>query len=168
MGPGHLAHPRQAMLDNCAAWIDEECAHFGIPKVRLTAAQAQAGGTGVCGHVDLGSAGGGHWDPGPDFPWDVVLSGTTPPGTPAPTPPAAAGTAPPWPGVYLSDYTEHPSARTWQTQMASRGWDIVADGMYGPASADVCRTFQAEKGLVPVDGVVGPDTWAAAWTAPVT
>ena len=77
-----LAHP--GMLDNCSRWIAEECAHFGIPKVRLTAAQAQGGGAGVCGHVDLGAAGGGHWDPGPDFPWDVVLGGTTP--TPAPKP----------------------------------------------------------------------------------
>ena len=77
-----LKHP--VMLENCRQWIAEECAHFAIPKVRLTAAQAQGGVAGVCGHVDLGAAGGGHWDPGPDFPWDVVLGGTTP----TPTPPA--------------------------------------------------------------------------------
>ena len=72
-----LGHP--TMLNNCAAWLREECAAFGIPWVRLTAAQAQDGrSSGICGHVDLGAGGGGHWDPGPDFPWDVVLSGATP------------------------------------------------------------------------------------------
>jgi hypothetical protein len=65
-------HPN--MLANCAAWIAEEAAAFAIPIVRLTAAQAQSNGRGVCGHVDLGSGGGGHWDPGPGFPMDQVIS----------------------------------------------------------------------------------------------
>ena len=72
------------MLDNCRQWIAEECAHFGIPRVKLSAAEAQGGAAGVCGHVDLGQAGGGHWDPGPGFPWDVVLGGATPTPTPEP------------------------------------------------------------------------------------
>lgn len=157
-----LGHP--VMLDNCKAWIAEECAAFGIPNVRLTAAQAQSGQAGVCGHVDLGSAGGGHWDPGPDFPWDIVVGGAAP----APAPPAPpAGAAPPWPGIYLRNFTSSPHATTWQAQMANRGWQLDVDGMYGDESEDVCRDFQEEKGLE-VDGVVGPDTWAAAWTAPVT
>lgn len=71
------AHP--TMLDNTRQWIAEECAAYGIPNVKLSAGQAQDGHTrGVCGHVDLGSAGGGHWDPGPSFPWDQVLGGATP------------------------------------------------------------------------------------------
>jgi hypothetical protein len=65
------AHPN--MLANCAAWIAEEAAHFGIPITKLSASQAQGGGRGVAGHVDLGAAGGGHWDPGPNFPWSRVL-----------------------------------------------------------------------------------------------
>lgn len=28
---------------------------------------------GVCAHADLGGAGGGHWDPGPSYPWRYVL-----------------------------------------------------------------------------------------------
>jgi N-acetylmuramoyl-L-alanine amidase len=64
----------EAMLANCAAWIAEECARFSIPLRRLTAAEAQGNGRGVCGHVDLGSWGGGHWDPGPSFPWADVLA----------------------------------------------------------------------------------------------
>jgi peptidoglycan hydrolase-like protein with peptidoglycan-binding domain len=41
------------------------------------------------------------------------------------------------------------------------------DDQFGPESARVCRSFQQEKGLG-VDGVVGPETWAAAWTTPIT
>jgi len=65
-------HP--TMLQNCADWIAEECAAFGIPITRLTAAQAQDGRSkGVCQHVDLGTAGGGHWDCGTSFPMDKVM-----------------------------------------------------------------------------------------------
>ena len=80
------AHPR--MLQNCADWIAEECAHFGIPIRRLTAGEAQGGSAGVCGHMDLGAAGGGHADPGPGFPWAHVLElakgGAPATSTPAP------------------------------------------------------------------------------------
>lgn len=85
-----------------------------------------------------------------------------------PAPPSTGGQAPPWPGVLLSATTDHPSARTWQAQMAARGWAIDVDGIFGPQSAGVCRAFQTEKGLHPVDGIVGPVTWAATWNAPVT
>ncbi|HWH28854.1 MAG TPA: peptidoglycan-binding protein [Mycobacteriales bacterium] len=57
--------------------------------------------------------------------------------------------------------------RVWQARMAERGWDIQVDGIYGPQTARIAAAFQAEKGLV-VDGLVGPETWAAAWTAPIT
>ena len=56
---------------------------------------------------------------------------------------------------------------TWQAQMAGRGWVLSVDGMYGEESTDVCSAFQLEKGLAR-DGIVGPDTWAAAWDAPIT
>lgn len=67
-------HP--VMLDNLRAWLAEESARFGIPLVKSTT-------HGVCGHVDV-SGPGGHYDPGPEFPWDVVLGGTTPTPTPEP------------------------------------------------------------------------------------
>lgn len=62
------------MLRNCGQWIAEECARYHIPLVKLNGQQAQGGGRGVCGHVELGAGGGGHWDPGPGFPWDIVMS----------------------------------------------------------------------------------------------
>ena len=70
-------HPQ--MLANCAAWIAEEAARFGIPLVRSTT-------RGVCGHVDV-SGPGGHWDPGPAFPYDrvIAMAAGGAPATPAPT-----------------------------------------------------------------------------------
>jgi peptidoglycan hydrolase-like protein with peptidoglycan-binding domain len=65
------------------------------------------------------------------------------------------------------DAAEQANVRCWQTQMAKRGWRISATGTFDAASDQVCRKFQAEKGL-DQDGKVGPATWAAAWTAPVT
>jgi N-acetyl-anhydromuramyl-L-alanine amidase AmpD len=88
----------------------------------------------------------------------------TPP-TPIPTPPPS--THPPYPGTLLVDFTAGHGTATWQAQMAHRGWAITVDDQYGPQSAQICRQFQAEKHLS-VDGIVGPQTWEAAWTAPVT
>lgn len=82
--------------------------------------------------------------------------------------------APPWPGRYLTYRPGSPmmsgsDVRTWQQQMSDRGWAIGSvDGYYGPQSASVCRLFQTEKRLVPVDGTVGSVTWRASWEAPVT
>ena len=163
------------LLDNCAAWLAEESARTGIPLVKISGADITAGRAGVCGHWDTSQAGSGsdHTDPEPNFPWDHVLTlagggvpDTRPPAPVPPTGPGGSG-APPWPGVYLVDTTAHESAATWQAQMVARGWVLDVDGVYGPDSAEVCAAFQQEKGLA-VDGVVGPDTWAATWTAPVT
>ena len=74
-------HP--VMLDNCARWIAEEAAAFGIPLVALDPAGAQDPNVaGVCQHADLGAMGGGHWDCGPAFPLarvlDIARGGTEP------------------------------------------------------------------------------------------
>src|SRR5262245_43812539 len=65
-------HP--AMLDNCAQWLAEEAAAFSLPLTKLTPAQAQGSGRGVCQHRDLGSWGGGHHDCGDGFPIDDVIA----------------------------------------------------------------------------------------------
>jgi len=112
----------------------------------------------------------------------VAFGGSPTPTPPTPKPPPA-GTAPVWP-YPPSDYLGQPSpdphchsgyyggvdtsnVATWQKQMAARGWSITADGMYGPGSESVCRQFQQEKGLS-VDGLCGPSTWSASWTAPIS
>ena len=68
-----------------------------------------------------------------------------------------------------SGYWERDRAgiKLWQEQMKRRGWRITPDGYYGKRSYEVCKQFQAEKGLR-VDGGVGADTWRATWEAPVT
>jgi hypothetical protein len=62
------------MLANTAAWVAEEAAYYNIPLVKLTPAQAQGSGRGVCQHVDLGAWGGGHVDCGHSFPIDQVIA----------------------------------------------------------------------------------------------
>ena len=58
--------------------------------------------------------------------------------------------------------------KMWQQRMLDRGWSGIgaADGLYGPKTERVVRQFQKSKGI-PVDGKIGPGTWAAAWTEPV-
>lgn len=64
------------MLRRLSAWLAQRCIARGIPIRKLTPAQVAAGEAGVIGHVDWtqGMRDGTHWDPGPGFPWDVVLA----------------------------------------------------------------------------------------------
>lgn len=81
--------------------------------------------------------------------------------------------APAWPFARGFSFRERgaprfsPVVRSWQARMRQRGWKIRADGFYGPRSAEVARRFQVEKKLS-VDGLLGPKTFAAAWSLPVT
>jgi N-acetyl-anhydromuramyl-L-alanine amidase AmpD len=48
---------------------------YGIPLRHLTHAELRAGRSGVATHDDVSKVfGGTHWDPGPNFPIDVVIS----------------------------------------------------------------------------------------------
>lgn len=62
-------------------------------------------------------------------------------------------------------WRSHGLAR-WQQRMAERGYSITVDGRYGEETERIVRYFQALVGL-PVDGKIGPATYAAAWTEPV-
>lgn len=90
------------------------------------------------------------------------------PAIPPPASPAAG--YPAWPGRFIV-LRDPPMTggdiSTWQQQMATRGWRLAVDGVYGPASEAIAEAFQQEKGLTS-DGIIGPQTWAAAWTASVT
>jgi muramidase (phage lysozyme)/peptidoglycan hydrolase-like protein with peptidoglycan-binding domain len=50
----------------------------------------------------------------------------------------------------------------WQKRMQERGWNIEADGFYGPESKGIATQFQIEKNLG-VDGIVGSETWDTAF-----
>ena len=73
------------MLSVTAEWIAEEAKAFGIPITKLTAAQAQGTGRGVCGHVDIQPQ--DRTDPGRNYPWDRVLEMARGGAAPTPSPP---------------------------------------------------------------------------------
>ena len=81
-------------------------------------------------------------------------------------PPTAV--APDWPdGLLVRRGSHGVHVSRVQSRLRDRGWKISVDGTFGPATESTVKAFQAEKGLA-VDGIVGPATWAALWTAPVT
>lgn len=91
------------MLDAVAATVAEWSRRHKIPLTKLSGADLRAGKRGVCGHADARDAWGitTHWDPGPGFPFDVILdkaraivNGTSAP-APAPAPDPAPDPAPP-------------------------------------------------------------------------
>jgi len=47
-----------------------------------------------------------------------------------------------------------------QNLLRNKGYNIAADGIFGPKTEAAVKQFQASRGLV-VDGIVGPKTWAA-------
>lgn len=55
------------------------------------------------------------------------------------------------------------AVRAIQEQINKRGQTIDADGYFGPGTEQAVRNFQQAAGLE-VDGLVGPDTWAALYT----
>jgi peptidoglycan hydrolase-like protein with peptidoglycan-binding domain len=80
------------------------------------------------------------------------------------------------PATSVSGYHGHgKDLAVWQQRMKYRGWNIVADGLYGPKGAKtpigntaaIAKAFQHEKGLTE-DSLIGKQTWDAAWTAPIT
>ena len=72
------------------------------------------------------------------------------------------------PASSVSGYYSHRAdLKRWQAQMRKRGWSLAADGLYGPRTASVARSFQRDKRLAQ-DGLIGKQTWDAAWNSKVT
>jgi N-acetylmuramoyl-L-alanine amidase-like protein len=85
-----IEHAGRALQD-AAAWGDDYstsmlrlsaeavapiCVAYGVPPVKLNAADVKAGiAPGFCGHADVSRAfrKSSHTDPGPNFPWDEYL-----------------------------------------------------------------------------------------------
>lgn len=86
-----------AMLETVAKWIAWRCTVRRIPIRYIN--KPVKGTSGVTGHVDVNNVYhlSNHWDPGPNFPWDIVIArakvlASVP--TTNPTPPSAkAGSA---------------------------------------------------------------------------
>jgi hypothetical protein len=66
---------RPLLLDATARWLAERSTARGIPLVHLSLADVKARRPGVIGHADYtyATGDGTHTDPGPNYPWDVVL-----------------------------------------------------------------------------------------------
>jgi len=54
----------------------------------------------------------------------------------------------------------------WQRRMVERGYAMQVDGSFGPETDRIVRYFQNLAGLK-ANGLLGKDTWNAAWTFPV-
>lgn len=79
-----------AMLWRMAQYFAAAAQQFGIP-VRLTGAKGfdsgnWPSGRGIAGHVAFGARGGGHYDPGLGFPYDVLIDRINHFVAPAPVP----------------------------------------------------------------------------------
>lgn len=64
------------MLGLVARLVAREARAWDIPLVKLAPDEIRSGARGVCGHVDINAAFPGkskHYDPGPHYPWDVLL-----------------------------------------------------------------------------------------------
>ncbi|HXW79942.1 MAG TPA: GH25 family lysozyme [Acidimicrobiales bacterium] len=84
-------------------------------------------------------------------------------------PPPPHPSFPTWPGRVFQQppIMTGSDVKTWQAQMAHRGFKLTVDGAYGPASEAICKQFQTQAHLT-VDGMVGERTWSASWTVPIT
>lgn len=94
--PGRSAQTRdewlepisRAQIRSVAQFIVDKAKIDGFPLVRLTPQELPAGGRGYCAHRDVTygfNIAGGHTDPGPNFPWDVLASDIATLTTPQPS-----------------------------------------------------------------------------------
>jgi len=130
---------------------------------------------GTCGHVDFGAWGGGHTDPGVNFPRNTLMARAqsiitgAPPVVIAPPPPVVV------PGTNPDRYTDWllyqgmpginrdrvmAVQRKLKTNYESYAGHLAVDGDYGPLTKAAVQEFQRRSGLV-ADGIVGPMTAAA-------
>lgn len=93
--------------------------------------------------------------PAPATPGPVVPPGPDPHAQPLP-----------WPGTYLRRGDSGELVRQWQFLLTARGYALTlgpADGIFGRRTERATKQFQKDRGLEP-DGIVGPKTWAAAFS----
>ena len=130
------------------------CQRYGIPVQFLSADDLRNGNfNGITSHREISFAfvPGGHTDPGPDYPWDQLLSeisknlgGVTPP---APTPTVPSGDS----GVYGVGSTGE------KVKSIQKLVGVAQDGIYGPQTANAVSAWQHNL-QIPVDGIWGPRT----------
>lgn len=164
------------MLTKAAQMVAFWCQQYNIPPVWIGGQNVPPWGLdGICGHKDFGTWGGGHTDPGPNFPVDefirrvnAFLGGVAPTPIPGPDPIPVPGTSPDkYQNVLLyrgrvgqSTAQVRELQRRLKTAYAAYAGHLDIDGDYGPMTEAAVREFQRRSGLVQ-DGIVGPMTAAA-------
>lgn len=53
------------------------------------------------------------------------------------------------------------NVRKLQGYLKLLGQSLAVDGVFGPETRQAVITFQAQAGVTPLDGIVGPRTWEA-------
>jgi len=163
-------------LTNTAKVVAWWCRKYNIPPVYIGGRGIPWGRDGICGHMDFGDWGGGHHDPGTNYPFDELirrvvglLDGTTVAPLPAPTPIPLPGTNPDkYAGVllYRGRPDNDPALVTALQQRLKRAYSkLVVDGVYGEHTELCVRDYQHLHPPLVADGIVGPMTAAAlkAW-----
>ena len=72
-----------------------------------------------------------------------------------------------WPGAFLSRGSKGGHVAAFQSRLVELGYGVGssgADGDFGPVTEEATRKLQSDRGLAS-DGVVGPDTWRAAFAS---
>lgn len=152
------------------------CRKYDVPPVWIGGGPRPPwGARGILGHVDLGQWGGGHTDPGGNFPVNEFLrrvagflTGVEQPPLVTLPPVAAPGTDPDrYAGVLLyrgRAGNDPEQVREVQRRLRdayrSYAGHLAVDGDFGPDTQIAVREFQRRSGLV-ADGIVGPATAAA-------
>lgn len=168
-----------AELDLAARLVADICTRHSIPIRKLTREQLANGERGIIGHVDASAVYrlSDHTDPGPDFPWDKVITQAKKHATPtitqavkakvtaaaakvtSSTPfPLAPGH---WYGVDDRTPRSHSGARVADRAQVKRIQAKVgatADGRIGPRTAAAIAQWQRKNKLT-ADQKVGPVTW---------
>jgi N-acetyl-anhydromuramyl-L-alanine amidase AmpD len=156
-----LSHDKMIRLT--AAWIRGRCIARNIPIRKLTPAQVAGGQAGVIGHVDwtVGMRDGSHTDPGPKFPWDIVIDLAIHGDAPVPAPAAT---------TYCRKGDRSDQVMKLQKFMTSHFASYNRynpTGYYGDQTAAGMAEFQKRTGITGPDAdgtIVGPRTMAQLTT----
>lgn len=84
-------------------------------------------------------------------------------GTTTAPPPTAPGSRP---LRLTTPHRQGPDVQQAQTALGRWGFNLVPDGVFGPATQRAVEQFQRRQGLTP-DGIIGPQTWAVLQRPPM-